>query len=156
MWEIKHLCFQIRRTKSPLVSTDSRTSSGSFLAKYCHSWGPWFTYQLYHTYMGSIAILTTWRKLIKLSLGKKKSVPIHIHICPFKCVCLEGFIHLLTMSEIAQSRLTPCNPMDGSLPGSAIHGIFQARILEWAATSFSRGSNLGLLHCRQTLYRLSH
>ena len=31
--------------------------------------------------------------------------------------------------------------MDGSLPGSAIHGIFQARILEWAAVSFSRGSS---------------
>ena len=36
---------------------------------------------------------------------------------------------------------TLCDPMDGSLPGSAIHGIFQARILEWAAISFSRGSS---------------
>ena len=34
-----------------------------------------------------------------------------------------------------------CDPMDGSLPGSAAHGIFQARILEWAAISFSRGSS---------------
>ena len=34
-----------------------------------------------------------------------------------------------------------CNPMDSSLPGSAVHGIFQARILEWAAISFSRGSS---------------
>ena len=36
---------------------------------------------------------------------------------------------------------TLCNPMDSSLPGSTIHGIFQARILEWAAISFSRGSS---------------
>ena len=32
-----------------------------------------------------------------------------------------------------------CDPMDGSLPGSSVHGIFQARILEWVAISFSRG-----------------
>ena len=39
---------------------------------------------------------------------------------------------------VAQSRLTLCNPMDCSLPGSA-RGIFQARTLEWVAISFSRG-----------------
>ena len=36
---------------------------------------------------------------------------------------------------------TLCDPMDSSLPGSAVHGIFQAKILEWAAISFSRGSS---------------
>ena len=40
-----------------------------------------------------------------------------------------------------KSRLTLCDPMDSSLPGSAVHGIFQARILEWTAISFSRGSS---------------
>ena len=44
-------------------------------------------------------------------------------------------------SEVAQSCLTLCDPMDGNLPGSTVHGIFQARILEWAAISFSRGSS---------------
>ena len=44
-------------------------------------------------------------------------------------------------SVVAHSCLTLCYPMDSSLPGSAIHGIFQARILEWAAISFSRGSS---------------
>ena len=44
-------------------------------------------------------------------------------------------------SEVTQLCLTLCHPMDGSLPGSAVHGIFQARILEWAAISFSRGSS---------------
>jgi len=33
--------------------------------------------------------------------------------------------------------LTPCNPMEGSLPSSSVHGISQARILEWVAISFS-------------------
>ena len=39
--------------------------------------------------------------------------------------------------EVAQSRLTLHVPMDCSLPGSSIHGIFQARVLEWVATAFS-------------------
>ena len=41
-------------------------------------------------------------------------------------------------SEVAQLCLTLCDPMDCSLPGSSLHGIFQARILEWVAISFSR------------------
>ena len=65
-------------------------------------------------------------------------------------------------SEVAQLCPTLCDPMDCSLPGSSVHGIFQARVLEWVAISFSRvifptqGSNPGLLHRRQMLYRLSH
>ena len=40
-------------------------------------------------------------------------------------------------SEFAQSCLTLSDPMDYSLPGSTIHGIFQARVLEWVAIAFS-------------------
>ena len=40
-------------------------------------------------------------------------------------------------SEVAQSYLTFSDPMDCSLPGSSIHGIFQARVLEWGAIVFS-------------------
>ena len=63
---------------------------------------------------------------------------------------------------VTQSCLTLCDPMDCSSPGSSIHGILQARILEWVAIPFSRGSfwtqgsNPDLLHCRQILYHLSH
>ena len=42
-------------------------------------------------------------------------------------------------SEVAQSCLILCDPVDCSLPGSSVHGILQARILEWGAISFSRG-----------------
>ena len=41
-------------------------------------------------------------------------------------------------SEVAQSGRTPSDPMDCSLPGSSVHGIFQARVLEWGAIAFSK------------------
>ena len=47
--------------------------------------------------------------------------------------------HFLLQKEVKvpQSCLTLCDPMDCSLPGSSIHGIFQARVLEWVAIAFS-------------------
>ena len=44
-------------------------------------------------------------------------------------------------SEVFQSCLNLCDSMDCSLPGSSIHGILQARVLEWVAISFSKGSS---------------
>ena len=43
--------------------------------------------------------------------------------------------------KVAQACLTLCNAMDCSLPGSSVHGILQARILEWVAVPFSRVSS---------------
>ena len=45
------------------------------------------------------------------------------------------------LSEVAQSCPTLCDPVDCSPPGSSVHGILQARVLEWVAISFSRGSS---------------
>ena len=42
---------------------------------------------------------------------------------------------------VPQSCLTLCDPMDCSLPGSSVHGILQARILEWVAVPFSKNRN---------------
>ena len=53
--------------------------------------------------------------------------------CHFLLQCMK----VKSESEVAQSCLTPSNPMDCSLPGSSIHGIFQARVLEWGAIAFS-------------------
>ena len=52
-----------------------------------------------------------------------------------------GSVIGLKQSEVAQSCPTLCDPMESSLSGSSIHGIFQARILEWVAISFSRASS---------------
>ena len=53
--------------------------------------------------------------------------------CRFLLQCMK----VKSESEVAQSCLTLSDPMDCSLPGSAIHGNFQARVLEWGATAFS-------------------
>ena len=67
--------------------------------------------------------------------------------CPGPCHALFSFCNLppphslKNESEVAQLYPTLCDPMDCSLPGFSIHGIFQARVLEWGAISFSRGSS---------------
>ena len=63
---------------------------------------------------------------------------------------------------VPQSCLTLCDPMDCSLPGPSVQGIFQARILEWVAISFSRGTSQPRDRTRvsciagKILYCLSH
>ena len=53
--------------------------------------------------------------------------------CHFFLQCMK----VKSESEVAQSFLTLCDPMDCSPPGSSVHGIFQARVLEWGAFAFS-------------------
>ena len=53
---------------------------------------------------------------------------------------LEDCLYRKKESEVAQSCPSLCDPMDCSPPGSSTHGILQARVLEWVAVSFSRGS----------------
>ena len=54
---------------------------------------------------------------------------------------LESLYEGESESEAARSCLTLCYPVDCSLSGSSVHGIFQARVLEWIGISFSRGSS---------------
>ena len=54
---------------------------------------------------------------------------------------LIGKMTLRIESEDAQSCPTLCDPMDCSLPGSSVHGILQARIMEWVAISFSKSES---------------
>ena len=59
----------------------------------------------------------------------------------WKHSCNTVLIKIERKSESAQTCPTLCNPMDCSPPHSSIHGILQARILEWVTISFSRGSS---------------
>ena len=84
----------------------------------------------------------------------------------WKDMCTPVFIAaLFTVAkacEVAQSCPTLCDPMDCSLPGSSVHGIFPGNstgvdchfLLQGIFPT--QGSNPGLPHCRQMLYRLSH
>ena len=77
---------------------------------------------------------------------------------PYWILCLEREKVKVFVTQSCPTLFA--TPMDSSPPGSSVHGILQARILEWVAISFSRGSslpgsNLGFLHCRQILYHLS-
>ena len=78
-----------------------------------------------------------------------------VRVCVCVCVCVCGLV--------TQLCLTLCNPMDSSPPGFSVHGILQARILEWIITiPFSRGSSQPRdqtqISCigRWILYHLSH
>ena len=70
-------------------------------------------------------------------------------------MAIKGYYKSESVSPSVQLAL--CNPMDCNLPDSPVHGIFQARILEWTAIPFPRGSSqprdqTSLPHCRQILY----
>ena len=66
-----------------------------------------------------------------LSLGFSKQE--HWVGCHFLLQCMK----VKSEREVTQSCLTLCDPIDGSPPGSSVHGIFQARVLEWGAIAFS-------------------
>ena len=88
---------------------------------------------IYTTFLDStyIKILCSNATGVFKSGGGKPDSILHLHqICTIKYEY-----------EVAQVCLTLCNPVDCSLPDSSVHVIFQARILEWVAISFSRGSS---------------
>ena len=73
---------------------------------------------------------------------------IHTTVCEMNKVLLYSkgnYIQYLVITYVCakmlQSCLTLCDPMDYSLPGSSVHGILQAKILEWVAMPSSRGSS---------------
>ena len=81
---------------------------------------------------------------------------------PFLSALSAGRTNHGKCESVSHSVLFLCNPTNCSPPGSSVHGILQARISEWVAmpssrgSSRPRGSNPGLPHCRQILYRQSH
>ena len=98
---------------------------------------------------------TSWRGLGLLLLSRFSRVrpcatpetAAHRLPCPWdspgkntgvRCHFLLQCVKVKSESEVAQSCPTLSDPMDCSLPGSSLHGIFQARVLEWGAIAFSR------------------
>jgi len=77
------------------------------------------------------------------SLLKSRDITLPTKVCLVKAIVFPVVMYGCEKkeSEVAQSCPTLCDPMDCSLPGSSVHGIFQARVLEWVAISFSRESS---------------
>ena len=107
---------------------------------------------------------THWRELpVVQQLSFKSLFPQTLVFCQ-KTIHkkMEGWNKQRCVSEVTQSCPTLCDPMNCSLPGSSVHGIFQAKstgvgyhfLLQRIFPT--QESNLGLPHCRQTLYHLSH
>ena len=90
-------------------------------------------------------------------------IPVMPLLCPPSYLQFSGSPNVFwgcLHAKSLQLCLTLCNPMDCNRPGSSVHGIHQARIVEWIAMPSSRGSSqprdqtrlLCLLYCRQILY----
>ena len=101
-----------------------------------------------------MSVVTTWMKLEGIVLNEMSRQK--------EKYCMVSLIEEEVKSN---SHMTLCNPMDSSPPGSSVHGIFQARILEWVAISYSRESpqsrDQTYISCisyigRQILYQLCH
>ena len=83
-------------------------------------------------------------------MALRKSLHFYMDLSVISYKFYAIFIHL-ECDKLPQLYLILCDPMDCSMPGSSVHGILQARILEWFAMASSRGSsnpgiNLHLLH----------
>ena len=76
---------------------------------------------------------------------------------------MSEYIYMKVKVKLLSSVLTLCDPMDCSLPGFSVHGIFQARVLEWVGCHFllqgiflTQGLNPRLLHWQAGCLPLSH
>ena len=69
-----------------------------------------------------------------LSIAKNTETHVDTHTHPIR-------MFLVQRNKSLELCLILCDPMGCSLPSSSVYGIFQARILEWVATSYSRGSS---------------
>ena len=111
----------------------------------------------------------SWSRLKLVSRTRNKSIsPSNEHIVSVVGDSVTSSLTKPTGSVCTKSLrscLTLCNPMDRNAPGSSVHGILQARILEWVSISFSRGSSLprdgtsfSCISCAggQTLYHKRH
>jgi len=71
---------------------------------------------------------------VRVCARARVCVRVCVYACVYVCMCVHAHVR-------TQSCLTLCYPVDCSLPGSSVCGIFQARILEWATISHYKGSS---------------
>ena len=84
-----------------------------------------------------IILMSMWMMNSMITKGKESWVITHYRVCVCVCECVCVCVCVL----VTQLCLTLWDPMDCSLPGSSVHGILQAVILEWVAMPFSWASS---------------
>ena len=97
-----------------------------------------------HPYLRGLCPCVTQRGLSWSHLSPTST----LHLCvawfcftPFITVCVCVCVRVRACALSLQLRLTLCSPMDCSPPGSSVHGVLQARILDWVSMPSSRGSS---------------
>ena len=98
------------------------------------------------TYNGKEYLSRSLSLFLYLSLSLSLYIYIYIHTHIHTCIYRQWFVIHIYMKVkvkvfVIQSCPTLCDPTDCSLPDSSVHGFLQARILEWVAIPFSRGSS---------------
>ena len=96
----------------------------------------------HHSYKSTSSIIFREPPQVLILIWHPPSVCAHTSL---ECNFLS--LPLPPCAESLRSWPTPCDPMNCSPPGSSVHGILQARVLEWVAISSSRGSSQGLNLC---------
>ena len=98
-------------------------------------------------------------ELYKKGLDNHDGVITHLEPDILECQ-VEALLQTKLVEKVVHTQSYPTlwDPVDCSLPGSSVHGILQAEILEWVAMSFSRGSSQprDQTQSREILYHLSH
>ena len=118
-----------------------------WVPSFCWFWCPlWISPENNFVLVSNAAVAAAAKSLQSCpTLRPHRQQPTRLH-CPWDspgkntgvgCHFLLRFMKMKSQSEVTQSCPTLRDPMDRSLPGSSIHGIFQARVLEWGAIAFS-------------------
>ena len=116
--------------------------------------------QLFHNLSGYVWHYQSWHLNQNLGGGSSRDLDLW-ELWDYLVSSSSSSYLTNTPRMVTQLCPTLCNPMDCRLPGSSVHGIFQARVLACChvllqGIFLTQGLNPGLPHCRQTLYHLSH
>ena len=131
------LCWPLLRLPSVFPSIRVFSNESALCIRWTKYWSLSFNISLSNEYSGLISLRIDWFDLpVVHRTLKKESSP----ASQFESINSSGF-RCCEVKWSCSSCLALCDPMDYSLAGSSIHGIFQARVLEWVAISFSRGSS---------------
>ena len=121
-------------------------------------WNPTLTLPLQGSLVGSLSPLCepqwTFMPMLAKSLAQAMLGLLRLEV-------INATVLFSFSRSVVSNSLRPMDYPNPNPPGSCVHGLLQARILEWVAVPFSRASsplrlNPGLLHCRQILYHLNH